>query len=78
MTARITCCVPFCRRTCRNEKGWQEWICQKHWSQVPKRLRRVHTRILRLERMGQPVPALRAGRIWARVKRAAVEAAAGI
>lgn len=39
MGDRIICCVPFCRRTCRNEKGYREWICAEHWRLVSKRTR---------------------------------------
>lgn len=40
MTAhRIQCCVPFCKRTHRNDEGYVEWICQRHWSLVPRRTR---------------------------------------
>lgn len=37
---RITCCVPFCRRTYRNDEGFVEWICAPHWRAVPLRYRR--------------------------------------
>ncbi|GAA3849434.1 hypothetical protein AFIC_001017 [[Pseudomonas] carboxydohydrogena] len=42
MTApgRIACCVPFCRRTCRNDGGFAEWICGKHWAAVSKTTKR--------------------------------------
>lgn len=39
MTARLPCCVPFCRRTIGAEKGNSEWICPKHWRQVPREAR---------------------------------------
>lgn len=28
---RIRCCVPFCRRTVSADKGFDDWICCKHW-----------------------------------------------
>ncbi|NTF54900.1 hypothetical protein G6L12_08330 [Agrobacterium rhizogenes] len=43
MTDRISCCVPFCRRTISKDKlaeTHNEWICQKHWAMVPKSLKR--------------------------------------
>jgi hypothetical protein len=38
---RICCCVPFCKRTVDPEKGFGEWLCQKHWMTVDKRQRRL-------------------------------------
>ncbi|WP_159953151.1 hypothetical protein [Rhizobium sp. 18065] len=35
MTDRISCCVPYCRRTTIG-KGFNEWICGKHWPLVPR------------------------------------------
>ncbi|BEV44742.1 hypothetical protein [Afipia carboxidovorans] len=40
MPDRIACCVPFCRRTCRNDSGFAEWICGKHWALVSKTTKR--------------------------------------
>ena len=37
---RLTCCVPFCRRTTANKEGFEEWICRDHWMAVPKSHRR--------------------------------------
>lgn len=37
---RVKCCVPFCNRTHRNDEGFREWICQRHWSLVSNRTRR--------------------------------------
>ena len=34
---RIPCCVPFCRRTCRCDGTFSEWICGNHWCSVSKR-----------------------------------------
>lgn len=31
--ARLSCCVPFCRRTTGRKHS--EWICGKHWQCVP-------------------------------------------
>ncbi len=37
MTARVPCCVPFCRRT--TGKLYAEWICGEHWRLVPRKLK---------------------------------------
>lgn len=34
---RVPCLVPFCR--CSTRENQKEWICQKHWSQVPRHTR---------------------------------------
>ncbi|NTA34361.1 hypothetical protein G6K96_21755 [Agrobacterium vitis] len=39
MTGRISCCVPFCRRTYHNRDGYKTWICAAHWRRVPRTLR---------------------------------------
>jgi hypothetical protein len=44
MTARLPCCVPFCRRTTRNDRGWAEWLCPRHWRLVDKELRSLKAR----------------------------------
>lgn len=76
---RIGCCVPFCRRTRKNDQGWAEWICGDHWRAVPKAFRRVHGRYLRLLRRGiLPGATPATSRVWRRVKRAAIERAAGL
>lgn len=36
MTDRLSCCVPFCRRTSRNDEGHREWVCSKHWPLVSR------------------------------------------
>jgi hypothetical protein len=41
MTDRIPCCVPFCRRTRRNDGRFSEWICGAHWRLVDKKLKRL-------------------------------------
>ena len=42
---RITCCVPFCKRTIAKERldPNTEWVCQIHWKNVPKAARRLLT-----------------------------------
>lgn len=44
---RISCCVPFCRRTRRFENGdgsGSEWICWGHWKLLPLRWRKAYFR----------------------------------
>lgn len=42
---RIACCVPHCKRTIAEEKlaPNTEWVCQKHWTAVPRKARRLLT-----------------------------------
>lgn len=42
MTDRLSCCVPFCRRTVK-AGGFKEWVCGKHWPLVPRDLKRSYT-----------------------------------
>ena len=42
MAARLTCCVPFCRRTRGDRKNspvteGMEWVCADHWPLVSRR-----------------------------------------
>lgn len=41
-TDRIPCLVPFCRRTTGGDQGFSEWICQPHWSAVPRSTRAAY------------------------------------
>lgn len=50
MTDRISCCVPFCRRTFKNDEGCTEVICGKHWRLAAPHLRRRKTKLFRLYR----------------------------
>lgn len=51
MAERISCCVPFCRRTIKCEgPGNYEWICGKHWMLISPTLRRRKYRLFRLYR----------------------------
>jgi hypothetical protein len=34
VTHRISCCVPYCRRTTSAE--FREWVCGKHWPLVSR------------------------------------------
>jgi hypothetical protein len=51
MTARLPCCVPFCRRTRGRRKGDRypieeatEWLCADHWKLADQRLRRLRAK----------------------------------
>lgn len=48
MTApgRLTCCVPFCRRS--TGKAYGEWICGDHWRLVAKRTKARHRQSQRI------------------------------
>jgi len=78
--ARITCCVPFCRRTTRNDEAFVEWICGDHWKLADKPRRRVWGRVKgRWRRYGPPAAApYIEHRLWASLKRQAIERAVGI
>lgn len=69
---RIACCVPFCRRTYRNDERFIEWICQQHWKTTSLSWRRRHTRFMRAGRRDL------ANTMWLRLKAQAIERAAGI
>jgi hypothetical protein len=85
--ARLPCIVPNCRghaytRTISTIAGGfvtTEGICARHWRLVPRRWKAVQRRI-EADFCGSPFGAniQRTGRIWNRIKRKAVEAAAGI
>lgn len=78
MSLRISCCVPFCKRTKRKEEGYSEWICQKHWSLVPAGRRRAYRRIRRQLRQRHEHWNARADRIWSRLKKVAIERSMGL
>jgi hypothetical protein len=79
MTGRLPCCVPFCRRTRKDDGRYREWICAIHWKPVPPRLKKFKLATVR-RALSCPGPKeiARADRAWARCKRAAIEAAGGI
>lgn len=75
---RISCIVPFCRRTRGDRKGdpitpGMEWICAEHFRPIDRAMKRIYRRAIRRDRCS-PATA----RIWRRLKRAAIEAAAGL
>jgi hypothetical protein len=47
MPDRISCCVPFCRRTCAGDPETHSWVCADHWRAVPVKLRRLKSRLFR-------------------------------
>lgn len=65
---RISCCIPGCRRTCRNDRGYDEWVCAKHWSLVPKSMRRAYASVKRRRKPWSAV-----NRIWRRCRTRAIE-----
>lgn len=48
MSDRLRCIVPYCRRTTKAE--FREWVCAKHWTVVPKALRRAYRTAMRRAR----------------------------
>lgn len=50
MATRLSCCVPYCRRTRHNREGFSEWICGDHWRGVPPLLRKRKAKLFRLYR----------------------------
>jgi hypothetical protein len=83
MTDRISCCVPFCRRTHANPIGWVEWICQKHWVLVDKTVKRrrslIHRRLKKthdIDRCGRLYAADL--KLWEKAMKQAIERAMGI
>ena len=67
-TGRIGCSVPFCRRSTQHKGQFDSWVCAKHWQAVPKLERRIYSRA---RKRGDPSAAT--DRIWARLKRIAIE-----
>ncbi len=67
MPDRVACCIPGCRRTRQNPGDIDEWICQRHWSPVPRQMRRAYASAKRRKK-----PWAARNRIWLRCKRAAI------
>lgn len=79
MTDRLPCIVPFCRRTA--PAGiYSEIICAPHWRMVGHRTKWLYAAVKRRLRRVPTDDARRRqrDRVWARCKREAIEAAAGI
>jgi hypothetical protein len=91
-TMRLACCIPFCRRTFKNDKAGTPWpegaqvMCGKHWRMVSRDRRRRYSRLHRLWKNKKgAVQGEIADRIvrllndeFERFKKIATEAAAGI
>ncbi|WP_283802258.1 hypothetical protein [Rhizobium rhizogenes] len=78
MTDRISCCVPFCTRTLRNDKGYSDWICQEHWRMTDKFPRRIYAKRKRRLKVDTTYPAKKVDDLWQFLKKQAIERAAGI
>ena len=79
MADRISCCVPFCRRTTpsidRDGRYVLEHLCQKHWKLTSKPLRRIYRRRQRLYHLGDDAQRRHLDRIWKKLKHQAMEGA---
>lgn len=91
---RIPCCVPFCRRTSKDDGiDGQEVICGKHYRAANKTLRRRYAKLRRrveaaMDRSPESCSAqertntiqayCRLEVMWGEIKRQAIEAAVGI
>lgn len=87
MTDRLSCVVPFCRRTIARRRlnvslqdlEYTEWLCGKHWVLTDRKLRLAKFRRERLfRRYGDMRHLQRAWSIWKLLRRQAIERAAGI
>lgn len=78
MADRVPCSVPGCRRTVAAAKGFDEWVCGKHWSTVPGSDRRLYTAAKRRWRRSPEKWGRVAARIWRRCRDAAIEIAMGL
>lgn len=90
--ARLSCCIPFCRRTARVDKAGTPWspgsevICGNHWRLINASRRRRYQKLKRMvENRKGKLQGVVADRIealllteWARLKVCATERAAGI
>lgn len=89
MIIRTRCEVPFCKRThvinrndgflidvgeARRRYAADEWICQKHWRNVPESLRKLYREAKRRCRETKSMRSmLVANRVWERCKAAALK-----
>ena len=48
MSDRIHCCVPFCRRTTKDDGHVSEFLCSNHWPTISPHLRRRESKLRRL------------------------------
>lgn len=85
-SGRISCCVPFCRRTASREKfpDCSEIICSKHWRTISTPAKAEYRRLRRIERRsslrGEAEAELwrQLDANWARCRAEAIETAMGI
>ncbi len=78
---RVPCLVPFCRCSTAAARiaPNNEWVCARHWRAVPERLKLRYRAAKRLARRRERSGTWAlAGKVWARCRSAAVEAAGGI
>ena len=66
-TKRTHCLLDGCRRTCVIQSKDDEWICQKHWSVVPKKYRKLYSMAKRKYKKGQ-INEWRLFGIWTKCK----------
>lgn len=79
MSGRLSCCVPFCRRTTAEHSGFDEWLCGEHWKLIPKPKRRAYGRITKAwRRYHRLADGARGARVWGALRRIAIERAAGL
>lgn len=71
MSQRVACAVPGCGRSCKPER-YSEFVCAKHWPATDRRWRLL---MFRARRRGDH--ALR-DKCWSKLKRQAIERAAGL
>ena len=77
MADRLLCAVPGCRRT-HKAGEFDEWVCGKHWSAVPRDLRRLYTVAKRRWRRDPAKWGRVCSRLWERCREAAIDRAMGI
>lgn len=78
MANRVSCLVPFCRRTIQPDFKGQEWICGIHWPLTRRSLRQLYFRQKRRFERGDATQLPYILRSWNRLKKQAIERAAGI
>lgn len=76
VTVRLSCCIPHCRRTFRNDKNGTPWpkgsiiMCGKHWRTAPAELRQRDRKLRRLLRKVERLVDVKKGRrLWRVVAR---------
>lgn len=73
---RLSCCIPFCGRTFRNDKKGTPWsegqvvMCGKHWRMAPSDMRARDRQLRRLlRRVERLLPGGKRRRMWTVVAR---------